>query len=431
MMRLLRAAKRARRMGKAQQTVPQKMAARLLRQEMAQEQKHRRHPQKRRVRRQPLRQTRPETMTWLTAQIQKTKTQDSQIEKKEDNTMETMNVKDFYFDLPQELIAQDPLEDRSSSRLLVLDKNTGETEHRHFRDITGYLRPGDCLVINNTKVIPARLFGVKEDTQAKIEVLLLKRRENDIWETLVKPGKKCKPGTVIVFGEGLLKGTVIDVVDEGNRLIQFSYEGIFEEILDQLGQMPLPPYITHQLKDKNRYQTVYAEHDGSAAAPTAGLHFTKELLAQIEDMGVKIAHVTLHVGLGTFRPVKVENVLEHHMHSEFYMVEESEAKKINDTKAAGGRVICVGTTSCRTIESAAGEDGILKAGSGWTDIFIYPGYKFKILDCLITNFHLPESTLVMLVSALAGREHVLHAYDEAIKERYRFFSFGDAMFIHD
>ena len=431
MMRLLRAAKRARRMGKAQQTVPQKMAARLLRQDMAQEQKHRRHPQKRRVRRQPLRQTRPETMTWLTAQIQKTKTQNSQIEKKEDNTMETMNVKDFYFDLPQGLIAQDPLEDRSSSRLLVLDKNTGETEHRHFRDITEYLRPGDCLVINNTKVIPARLFGVKEDTQAKIEVLLLKRRENDIWETLVKPGKKCKPGTVIVFGEGLLKGTVIDVVDEGNRLIQFSYEGIFEEILDQLGQMPLPPYITHQLKDKNRYQTVYAEHDGSAAAPTAGLHFTKELLAQIEDMGVKIAHVTLHVGLGTFRPVKVENVLEHHMHSEFYMVEESEAKKINDTKAAGGRVICVGTTSCRTIESATGEDGILKAGSGWTDIFIYPGYKFKILDCLITNFHLPESTLVMLVSALAGREHVLHAYDEAIKERYRFFSFGDAMFIHD
>lgn len=431
MMRLLRAAKRARRMGKAQQTVPQKMAARLLRQDMAQEQKHRRHPQKRRVRRQPRRQTRPETMTWLTAQIQKTKTQNSQIEKKEDNAMETMNVKDFYFDLPQELIAQDPLEDRSSSRLLVLDKNTGETEHRHFRDITEYLRPGDCLVINNTKVIPARLFGVKEDTQAKIEVLLLKRRENDIWETLVKPGKKCKPGTVIVFGEGLLKGTVIDVVDEGNRLIQFSYEGIFEEILDQLGQMPLPPYITHQLKDKNRYQTVYAEHDGSAAAPTAGLHFTKELLAQIEDMGVKIAHVTLHVGLGTFRPVKVENVLEHHMHSEFYMVEESEAKKINDTKAAGGRVICVGTTSCRTIESATGEDGILKAGSGWTDIFIYPGYKFKILDCLITNFHLPESTLVMLVSALAGREHVLHAYDEAIKERYRFFSFGDAMFIHD
>lgn len=340
-----------------------------------------------------------------------------------------MNVKDFYFDLPQELIAQDPLEDRSSSRLLVMDKHTGEIEHRVFRDIVDYLRPGDCLVINDTKVIPARLFGVKEDTEAKIEVLLLKRKEHDIWETLVKPGKKCKPGTVIVFGDGLLKGTVIDVVEEGNRLIQFSYEGIFEEILDKLGQMPLPPYITHKLKDKNRYQTVYAKHDGSAAAPTAGLHFTKELLQQVEDMGVKIAHVTLHVGLGTFRPVKVENVLDHHMHSEFYMIEESEAKKINDAKAVGGRVVCVGTTSCRTIESAAGEDGILRAGSGWTEIFIYPGYQFKILDCLITNFHLPESTLVMLVSALAGREHVLHAYGEAIKEKYRFFSFGDAMFL--
>lgn len=345
--------------------------------------------------------------------------------------METMNVKDFYFDLPQELIAQDPLEDRSASRLLVVDKNTGEIRHRVFRDILEYLHPGDCLVINDTKVIPARLFGVKEDTQAKIEVLLLKRKEHDIWETLVKPGKKCRPGTVIVFGDGLLKGTVVDVVEDGNRLIQFSYEGIFEEILDQLGQMPLPPYITHQLKDKNRYQTVYAKHDGSAAAPTAGLHFTQELLAQIEAKGVKIAHVTLHVGLGTFRPVKVENVLEHHMHSEFYMVEEAEAKKINDTKAAGGRVICVGTTSCRTIESAAGEDGKLRAGSGWTDIFIYPGYRFKLLDCLITNFHLPESTLVMLVSALAGREHVLHAYEEAIKERYRFFSFGDACFFTD
>lgn len=270
---------------------------------------------------------------------------------------------------------------------------------------------------------------MKEDTRAKIEVLLLKRRENDIWETLVKPGKKCRPGAVLEFGDGLLKGTVLDVVDEGNRLIQFSYDGIFEEILDQLGQMPLPPYITHQLQDKNRYQTVYAKHEGSAAAPTAGLHFTKELLDEIQKMGVKIAHVTLHVGLGTFRPVKVENVLEHHMHSEFYMVEEAEAQKINETKAAGGRVICVGTTSCRTIESATGEDGILRAGSGWTEIFIYPGYQFKILDCLITNFHLPESTLVMLVSALAGREHVLHAYDEAIQERYRFFSFGDAMFI--
>lgn len=340
-----------------------------------------------------------------------------------------MNVKDFYFDLPQELIAQDPLEDRSASRLLVLDKESGEITHRHFRDITEYLKPGDCLVINDTKVIPARLFGIKEGTGAKIEVLLLKRRENDIWETLVKPGKKARPGTRLEFGDGLLKAEVIGVEDEGNRLIQFHYNGIFEEILDQLGQMPLPPYITHQLKDKNRYQTVYAKHDGSAAAPTAGLHFTKELLAQIEDMGVTIAHVTLHVGLGTFRPVKVENVLDHHMHSEFYVVEEEEAEKINKAKAAGGRVICVGTTSCRTLESATGEDGILKAGSGWTDIFIYPGYQFKILDALITNFHLPESTLVMLVSALAGREHVLNAYQKAIEEKYRFFSFGDAMLI--
>ena len=342
-----------------------------------------------------------------------------------------MNVKDFYFDLPQELIAQDPLEDRASSRLLVLDRETGEETHRKFRDILGYLNPGDCLVINDTKVIPARLIGSREGTNAKIEVLLLKRRENDIWETLVKPGKKAKPGTVIHFGDGLLKGTVIDVVEEGNRLIQFSYDGIFEEILDRLGQMPLPPYITHQLQDKNRYQTVYAKHEGSAAAPTAGLHFTKELLQEIEDKGVKLAHVTLHVGLGTFRPVKVENVLDHHMHSEFYMVEESEAEKINQTKRDGGRVICVGTTSCRTIESASDENGILKAGSGWTDIFIYPGYQFKILDCLITNFHLPESTLVMLVSALAGREHVMHAYAEAVKERYRFFSFGDACFFTD
>ena len=340
-----------------------------------------------------------------------------------------MNVKDFYFDLPQELIAQDPLEDRSASRLLVLHKESGEITHRHFRDITEYLKPGDCLVINDTKVIPARLFGIKEGTGAKIEVLLLKRRENDIWETLVKPGKKARPGTRLEFGDGLLKAEVIGVEDEGNRLIQFHYDGIFEEILDQLGQMPLPPYITHQLKDKNRYQTVYAKHDGSAAAPTAGLHFSKELLAQIEDMGVTIAHVTLHVGLGTFRPVKVENVLDHHMHSEFYVVEEEEAEKINKAKAAGGRVICVGTTSCRTLESATGEDGILKAGSGWTDIFIYPGYQFKILDALITNFHLPESTLVMLVSALAGREHVLNAYQKAIEEKYRFFSFGDAMLI--
>ncbi len=340
-----------------------------------------------------------------------------------------MNVKDFYFDLPQELIAQDPLEDRSGSRLLVLDKETGDIEHKKFRDILSYLKKGDCLVINDTKVIPARLFGVKEGTDAKIEILLLKRRENDIWETLVKPGKKAKIGTVISFGEGLLTGTVVDIVEEGNRLIQFSYDGIFEEILDKLGQMPLPPYITHQLKDKNRYQTVYAKHEGSAAAPTAGLHFTKELLKEIQDMGVSIAHVTLHVGLGTFRPVKVDDIEDHHMHSEFYVVEEEEAKKINDAKKNGGRVICVGTTSCRTIESASTPEGILKAGSGWTDIFIYPGYEFKILDCLITNFHLPESTLVMLVSALAGREHVLNAYNQAIKERYRFFSFGDAMFI--
>ena len=340
-----------------------------------------------------------------------------------------MTVSEFYFDLPQELIAQDPLEDRSSSRLLVLHKNTGETEHRSFRDLKSYLQKGDCLVINDTKVIPARLYGVREETGAKIEVLLLKRREGDVWETLVKPGKKARPGTRLSFGDGLLKGTVTDVAEEGNRLIRFFYEGIFEEILDRLGQMPLPPYITHELKDKNRYQTVYAKHDGSAAAPTAGLHFTEELLEEIRDMGVEIAHVTLHVGLGTFRPVKVENILDHHMHSEFYMVEEEEAKKVNRAKREGGRVICVGTTSCRTLESATGEDGILKAGSGWTDIFIYPGYRFKILDCLVTNFHLPESTLVMLVCALAGREQVLGAYEEAIKERYRFFSFGDAMLI--
>ena len=338
-----------------------------------------------------------------------------------------MNVSDFNFELPQELIAQDPLEERSSSRLLVLHKNTGETEHRSFRDLKSYLQKGDCLVINDTKVIPARLYGVREETGAKIEVLLLKRREGDVWETLVKPGKKARPGTRLSFGDGLLKGTVTDVAEEGNRLIRFFYEGIFEEILDRLGQMP--PYITHELKDKNRYQTVYAKHDGSAAAPTAGLHFTEELLEEIRDMGVEIAHVTLHVGLGTFRPVKVENILDHHMHSEFYMVEEEEAKKVNRAKREGGRVICVGTTSCRTLESATGEDGILKAGSGWTDIFIYPGYRFKILDCLVTNFHLPESTLVMLVCALAGREQVLGAYEEAIKERYRFFSFGDAMFI--
>ena len=340
-----------------------------------------------------------------------------------------MNIKEFYYDLPEELIAQDPLADRSSSRLFTLDKNSGAFSHHVFRDIVDYLNPGDCLVINNTKVIPARLMGEKEGTGAGIEVLLLKRKENDVWETLVKPGKKARQGARISFGNGLLVGEVVDVVEEGNRLIKFEYEGIFEEILDQLGQMPLPPYITHRLEDKNRYQTVYAKHDGSAAAPTAGLHFTPELLEIIKAKGVKVAEVTLHIGLGTFRPVKVENILEHHMHSEFYMVEEDQAAIINETKKNGGRVICVGTTSCRTLESATGEDGILKAGSGWTEIFIYPGYKFKILDALITNFHLPESTLLMLVSALAGRDHVMAAYEEAVKEHYRFFSFGDAMFI--
>ena len=340
-----------------------------------------------------------------------------------------MKTSDFYYDLPQELIAQDPLEDRSSSRLMVLDKKTGQVEHRIFRDIVDYLNPGDCLVVNNTKVIPARLMGVKEDTGAHIEVLLLKRKADNVWETLVKPGKKARPGARIDFGDGLLKAEVLEVVDEGNRLIQFEFDGIFEEILDKLGQMPLPPYITHQLKDKNRYQTVYAKHEGSAAAPTAGLHFTPELLEKIQEKGIKLAHVTLHVGLGTFRPVKVDDVTQHHMHSEFYMVEEEQARLINETKAAGGRVICVGTTSCRTLESATGEDGILKAGSGWTEIFIYPGYRFKIMDALITNFHLPESTLLMLVSAFADKEKIMKAYEEAVRERYRFFSFGDAMFI--
>ncbi len=340
-----------------------------------------------------------------------------------------MKTSDFYYDLPQELIAQDPLEDRSASRLLHLDKKTGEICHTDFRQVIRYLNPGDCLVINDTKVIPARLYGSKIGTDAAIEILLLKRRENNVWETLVKPGKKAKPGTKISFGEGLLVGEVLDIVEEGNRLIQFSFEGIFEEILDKLGEMPLPPYITHKLQDKNRYQTVYAKHEGSAAAPTAGLHFTRELLKEIEEKGIKIAHVTLHVGLGTFRPVKVDDVENHHMHSEFYVVEEDQAKIINDTKANGGRVISVGTTSCRTLESATDEEGILQAKSGWTDIFIYPGYRFKMIDGLITNFHLPESTLLMLVSALAGKEHILAAYREAVKERYRFFSFGDAMFI--
>lgn len=340
-----------------------------------------------------------------------------------------MKKEDFYFDLPEELVAQDPLEDRSSSRLLVLNKKTGEVEHHVFKEIVDYLQEGDCLVINDTKVLPARLIGSRVGTNAKIEVLLLKRKENDIWETLVKPGKKARIGTRISFGDGLLVGEVVDIIEEGNRLIHFQYKGIFEEILDQLGQMPLPPYITHQLEDKNRYQTVYAKHTGSAAAPTAGLHFTPELLKQIEEKGVQIARVTLHVGLGTFRPVKVENIIEHHMHSEFYQISEDATEKINRAKDLGKRVICVGTTSCRTVESAADAQGRLKATSGWTEIFIYPGYQFKVLDCLITNFHLPESTLVMLVSALAGREHVLNAYQQAIEEKYRFFSFGDAMFI--
>lgn len=340
-----------------------------------------------------------------------------------------MKRQDFYYELPEELIAQDPLEDRSSSRLLVLDKESGAVSHHVFKEIKEYLCEGDCLVINDTKVIPARLIGSKIGTGAKIEVLLLKRKENNIWETLVKPGKKAKPGTKISFGDGLLVGEVVDTVEEGNRLIQFSFEGIFEEILDQLGQMPLPPYITHQLQDKNRYQTVYAKHTGSAAAPTAGLHFTPELLKEIEEKGVDIARVTLHVGLGTFRPVKVDEITDHHMHSEFYQIDEDAAEKINRAKQRKGRVICVGTTSCRTVESAADENGHLEAKSGWTEIFIYPGYEFKVLDNLITNFHLPESTLVMLVSALAGREHVLAAYEEAVKERYRFFSFGDAMLI--
>ncbi|MCD8039024.1 MAG: tRNA preQ1(34) S-adenosylmethionine ribosyltransferase-isomerase QueA [Lachnospiraceae bacterium] len=343
--------------------------------------------------------------------------------------MEQLLKKDFYFELPKELIAQDPLEDRAASRLLVLNKATGEIEHRAFTDIVDYLHEGDCLVLNNTKVIPARLMGVKKETGATVEVLLLKRRENDVWETLVKPGKKAREGARLVFGDGLLTGRVIDVVEEGNRLIQFSYDGIFEEVLDRLGEMPLPPYITHKLQDKNRYQTVYAKYEGSAAAPTAGLHFTRELLRRVEEKGVRLAYVTLHVGLGTFRPVKEENLLNHHMHSEFYQISDEAAELINSTKRAGGRVICVGTTSCRTIESAADETCRVRAGSGNTEIFIYPGYRFKVLDNLITNFHLPESTLIMLVSALAGRGNIMHAYETAVQERYRFFSFGDAMFI--
>ena len=340
-----------------------------------------------------------------------------------------MKTSDFYYDLPQELIAQDPLLDRSSSRLMVLDRKTGQVSHHIFREIIDYLNPGDCLVINNTKVIPARLYGVKEDTGAHIELVLLKRREGDVWETLVKPGKKARPGARIVFGDGRLKAEVIDVVEEGNRLVHFEYEGIFEEVLDALGEMPLPPYITHKLEDKNRYQTVYAKYEGSAAAPTAGLHFTKELLEAIQAKGIKLANVTLHVGLGTFRPVKVDDVTEHHMHSEFYMIDKEAAAIINETKRQGGRIISVGTTSTRTLESVADEQGFVREASGWTQIFIYPGYTFKCVDALITNFHLPESTLLMLVSALSSREMILDAYETAVKEKYRFFSFGDAMFI--
>lgn len=340
-----------------------------------------------------------------------------------------MKTSDFNYELPKELIAQDPLTDRSSSRLMILDKETGEVTHEVFKNIINYLHKGDCLVLNNTKVIPARLLGTKEDTGAGVEVFLLKRVDADRWETLVKPGKKLRPGARVVFGDGLLRCEIEEIADEGNRIVRFEYDGIFEEILDRLGEMPLPPYITHKLNDKNRYQTVYAKYDGSAAAPTAGLHFTKELLKQIENAGIDIAYVTLHVGLGTFRSVKVDDVNNHHMHSEYYQIDETAAAIINKTKERGGRVVCVGTTSCRTIESAADENGLVKACSGNTEIFIYPGYRFKVLDCLITNFHLPESTLVMLVSALAGKDNIMKAYDMAVSEKYRFFSFGDAMFI--
>jgi S-adenosylmethionine:tRNA ribosyltransferase-isomerase len=340
-----------------------------------------------------------------------------------------LKTSDFYFDLPEELIAQTPLEDRSNSRLMVLDKESGEIQHKVFKDIIEYLNPGDCLVLNNTRVIPARLIGEKVDTGGKIEFLLLKRTEKDVWQALVKPGKRAKIGTKFSFGNGKLIGEVVGLAEEGSRLVKFYYEGIFEEVLDELGNMPLPPYITERLEERERYQTVYSKHNGSAAAPTAGLHFTEELLNDIKAKGVEIAFVTLHVGLGTFRPVKVDNVLEHDMHSEYYIVEKSEAEKINNAKKNGNRVICVGTTSCRTVESAANENGEIVASEGWTNIFIYPGYKFKIVDRLITNFHLPESTLIMLVSALSSKDIVLNAYNTAVKEQYRFFSFGDAMII--
>lgn len=340
-----------------------------------------------------------------------------------------LKTSDFYYDLPEELIAQVPLENRTHSRLMVLDKKNGNIEHKHFYDIVDYLSAGDCIVINDTKVLPARLYGVKKDTKAVIELLLLKRVEDKKWETLVKPGKKAKLDTEIVFKEGLLEGKIVDVLDTGNRIIEFKYEGIFEEILDQLGEMPLPPYIHEKLEDKNRYQTVYASHPGSAAAPTAGLHFTNEVIKALEDKGVNIAKLTLHVGLGTFRPVKAEYITEHKMHSEYYEITDEAAQKINYAKDNGKRVISVGTTSTRTLETITDDNGHVKASSGWTDIFIYPGYKFKLVDGLITNFHLPESTLIMLVSTLAGKENTMNAYKEAVKEKYRFFSFGDAMFI--
>lgn len=340
-----------------------------------------------------------------------------------------MKTSDFYYDLPQELIAQDPLSDRSSSRLLVMNKETGVIEHKTFKDVTQYLKPGDCLVLNDTKVIPARLLGTKEDTGAAVEVFLLKRHSDSEWETLVRPGKKLRTGARVSFGDGALVCEIKQVLPDGNRLVAFEFDGIFEEILDKLGQMPLPPYITKKLSDKDRYQTVYARNKGSAAAPTAGLHFTKNLLEEIEKSGVKICYVTLHVGLGTFRPVKVNDVRDHHMHSEWYQISSESADMINETKRSGGRIICVGTTSCRTIESACGQDGCVAPGSGDTDIFIYPGYEFKVMDGLITNFHLPESTLLMLVSAFAKKENIMNAYAEAIKKRYRFFSFGDAMLL--
>lgn len=342
-----------------------------------------------------------------------------------------MKKSDFYYELPQELIAQTPLKDRASSRLMVLDKKTGKIEHKVFRDIKDMLNAGDCLVINETRVLPARLIGARKDTGTRVEVLLLTRKDANTWETIVYPGKKARPGHKIVFGDGQLEATVKEVINDGNRIIEFKYNGIFEEILDKLGQMPLPPYITEKLEDKNRYQTVYAKNDGSAAAPTAGLHFTEELLGEIKQKGVKIAKLTLHVGLGTFRPVKEDDILDHKMHSEYYFIDKENAELINSTRENGGRIITVGTTSTRTLESIADDSGHIEAGSGWTDIFIYPGYRFKIVDNLITNFHLPESTLIMLVSALAGRENVLNAYKCAVENKYRFFSFGDAMFITD